>query len=79
MLTVTDIAEDLKLSRQTVQAYLKTGLIQGVKIGRRWRVADDAYAAFKKSLTASPDPHGFSPPDARSQAARRGAVTRGKK
>ncbi|HBX43823.1 MAG: hypothetical protein JSV28_06755 [Deltaproteobacteria bacterium] len=30
----------LKLSRITVQAYLRAGRMKGVKIGKRWHVTD---------------------------------------
>ncbi len=37
---VEDLVRMLKLSRITVQAYLRAGRMKGVKIGKRWHVTD---------------------------------------
>ncbi len=37
---VEDLVRMLKVSRITVQAYLRTGRMKGVKIGKRWHVTD---------------------------------------
>lgn len=37
---VEDLVKMLKISRITVQAYLRAGRMKGVKIGKRWHVTD---------------------------------------
>jgi hypothetical protein len=37
---VEDLVKMLKLSRVSVQSYLRTGRMKGVKIGKRWHVTD---------------------------------------
>ncbi len=41
MYTVTEVAEILKLHRETVAEMLRTGRIKGVKIGKVWRVSQE--------------------------------------
>lgn len=43
---VEDLVRMLKISRITVQAYLRTGRMKGVKIGKRWHVTDKNLRAF---------------------------------
>ena len=43
---VEDLVKMLKLSRVSVQAYLRTGRMKGVKIGKRWHVTDENLKAF---------------------------------
>ena len=39
LLTVSEVAEQLKLSSMTVRNYLRRGDLEGIKIGRRqWRI-----------------------------------------
>ena len=74
MLTVRDIADDLQLKPSTITSYLRTGRIPGTRaLGGDWRVRIEDYEAFKDSLFPAASEHGFSPRDARSQAAQRAA------
>jgi len=43
---VEDLVKMLKVSRVTVQAYLRAGRIRGVKIGKRWHVTDSNLRDF---------------------------------
>lgn len=44
--TLDEVAALLHLTRRTLYNYIKGGKIQAVKIGRTWRVTDDALRAF---------------------------------
>lgn len=44
--TVQEIVKILKVSQNTVLAMLKDGRLQGVKIGRFWRVSEKNLKAF---------------------------------
>lgn len=75
MLTVNQIADDLHLKPSTITRYLREGRIKGtLALGGNWRVRQADYDAFKDSLFPTPSEHGFSPRDARSQAAQRAAT-----
>ena len=80
MLTVNEIAADLKVKPDTVAAYLRAGRMRGTRsLGGNWRVMEDDYEDFKRSLFLQPDPedpYKFTPRDARSEAASKGAVSR---
>lgn len=72
MLTVRDIADDLQLKPSTITGYLREGRIFGTRaLGGDWRIRAEDYEAFKTSLFPAATGHGFSPRDARSQAAQR--------
>ena len=47
-LTVTEVAELLKVHPETVRNYLKKGKIQGIKLDREWRISEDALSQFLK-------------------------------
>lgn len=79
MLTVHDVAKDLAITPETVQTYLRSKRIAGVKLGGRWRIPEEAYEAFKHSLEPTSNPYGFTPPSARSRAASAAAATRNRK
>lgn len=49
---VKDLAKMLKVSRVTVQSYLRAGRIKGIKIGKQWQVTD---ANLKKFLSGNHD------------------------
>jgi len=71
-LTPRDIAADLQVSVGTAQDYLKAGLIGGafqVVENGPWRIDSELYAAWKAEKAQPSDPHKFSAPSARSQAA----------
>jgi predicted site-specific integrase-resolvase len=50
---VEDLVKMLKLSRVSVQAYLRTGRMKGVKIGKRWHVTDENLKTFLSGDTES--------------------------
>ncbi len=43
---VEDLVKMMKLSRVSVQAYLRTGRMKGVKIGKHWHITDENLKAF---------------------------------
>jgi hypothetical protein len=50
---VEDLVKMLKLSRVSVQAYLRTGRMKGVKIGKRWHVTDENLKSFLSGDTGT--------------------------
>lgn len=44
--TVDDIAELLQVSQRTVYDYLRSGKLKGKKIGKYWKVTEEALRAF---------------------------------
>lgn len=50
---VEDLVRLLKLSRVSVLAYLRSGRIRGVKIGKRWHVTDGNLRSFLSGDTES--------------------------
>ena len=78
MLTVNEIAADLKVKPDTVAAYLRAGRMRGTRsLGGNWRVMEEDFEDFKRSLFPRPDdPYRFTPRDERSEAATKGARTR---
>ncbi len=52
---VEDLVKMLKISRVTVQAYLRAGRIRGVKIGKRWHVTDSNLRDFLSGNTKGRD------------------------
>lgn len=44
--TVPELAKLLKMTPQTVRAYLKSGKIKGTKAGAKWVASEDAVKAF---------------------------------
>lgn len=53
---VEDLVKLLKVSRVTVQAYLRAGKIRGVKIGKRWHVTDSNLRDFLSGNTGARGP-----------------------
>jgi excisionase family DNA binding protein len=51
LLRVEEAAERLAISRTLIFAYLKSGAIESVKVGRLRRIPADALAAFVTRLT----------------------------
>ncbi len=45
-LTPEEVAQRLRISRITVMSHLRSGALKGVKVGRLWRISEDALAAF---------------------------------
>ena len=46
LLTPEEVAERLQISRITVLNHLRSGALKGTKVGRLWRVSEEALAAF---------------------------------
>ena len=46
LLTTQEVANILKVTVRTVYSLLESGELQGVKIGRVWRVSEDDLRAF---------------------------------
>ncbi|NCB25780.1 MAG: DNA-binding protein [Bacteroidia bacterium] len=44
--TLSEVAEILHLTRRTVYSYVKSKKIKAVKIGRQWRVSQEAMREF---------------------------------
>ena len=52
LLTVTEAAAQLRVSRRTLLRWLQTGRLPGVKIGRDWRIdPDDLVQIIQSSKT----------------------------
>ena len=49
LLTPAQVAKRLRVSERTVYAWLHSGRLSGRKVGRRWRVTEDALAALERS------------------------------
>ena len=49
--TLDEIADILKVTRRTLYTYVKTGKLDAVKIGRYWRVREDALNKFLETGT----------------------------
>ena len=49
MLTVDEVAAELKVSRAAVYALVRSGLLPAVRVGRRIRVAERVLANFIES------------------------------
>ena len=57
VMTVREVAEELKVRRDTVRRMLAAGQLPGVKIGRDWRVPrDELSARLTQGLTQQADP-----------------------
>ena len=46
LLTPDEVAEKLKVSRLTVMAYLRSGVLGGRKVGRLWRISEEDLRMF---------------------------------
>lgn len=44
--TPKEVAEILQITERTVQRYLKEGTLKGVKVGKLWRVTEQALNEF---------------------------------
>lgn len=47
-LTPAQVAELLQMETETVQGWLRTGRLKGIKIGRYWRIREEALDQFIK-------------------------------
>lgn len=50
-LTAADVAADLRVSKRTAYDMLRSGAIPAFRVGARWRVDSDEYAAWKRDRT----------------------------
>lgn len=48
-LTVNEVADEMRISRMTVYRLLHSGELPGVRVGRSFRVPEDALAAYLRS------------------------------
>lgn len=55
-LTVIEVAEVMRVSKMTVYRLLHSGELPGVRVGRSFRVPEDALAAYLRSSTTAPLP-----------------------
>lgn len=44
--TLTEVIDILKVTRKTLYAYIKSGKIKAIKIGRNWRITDESLREF---------------------------------
>ncbi len=49
--TLAEIAEQLQITRRTLYSWVKEGKLPAVKLGRQWRVSEEALADFLKKGT----------------------------
>ena len=47
-LTVTEVADLIRVHPETVRVYLKKGKIKGLKLDRAWRISENALSHFLK-------------------------------
>lgn len=70
ILTPDDVAADLKVPRQHVLRRLRAAQLPGFRVGRYWRIDQDAYTEWKAAqLAGQDDPNRFTPRSPRSTAA----------
>lgn len=55
-LTVDEVAGVMRVSRMTVYRLLHSGELPGVRVGRSFRVPEEALAAFLRSSATVPPP-----------------------
>lgn len=48
MLTIEDVAKELRLNSMTIFRHLQSGKIKGVKIGRAWRISEKELDRIKE-------------------------------
>jgi len=53
LFTPDEVAEYLTLSPLTIKNYLRTGKLEGVRVGGHWRVKESALAAFVAAQEAA--------------------------
>lgn len=49
--TIDEAAQALKLGKSTLYKYIKSGKLNGAKIGKDWRFTEDQLKDFLKSMT----------------------------
>lgn len=53
--TTNEVAEHLRVKRVTVLRYLNTGLLKGIKQGKKWRILDSELQDYLNDLKAQRD------------------------
>ena len=48
MLTIKEVANDLKVHEMTILRHLNYGNIKGVKIGKSWRISEEELERIKR-------------------------------
>ncbi len=51
--TLEELSEKIKIPVITLRKYLKAGKLEGVKIGKHWRITDEQLKEFIESCTKS--------------------------
>lgn len=49
--TTDEVQELLKVTKRTIYNYIKAGQIRAIKVGRNWRITEDALKDFLKKGT----------------------------
>ena len=57
-LTVEEVAAQMRVSKMTVYRLLHSGDLPGVRVGRSFRVPQDALDAYLRSASTVPAEHG---------------------
>ena len=53
LLGVKEVAEQLEVCQHTVRAWMHAGLLEAVRVGRRWKTTANALNAFVQANTAA--------------------------
>jgi excisionase family DNA binding protein len=48
--TTEEIAEKMKVKEATVRSWIKSGRLKALKIGREWRISEQAFDGFLEGL-----------------------------
>ena len=49
--TLKEVSDTIKIPENTIRIWLRSGRIEGVKIGRHWRITETALEKFLKEHT----------------------------
>lgn len=49
--TLEEVSQKIKIPIPTLRKYLKSGKLQGAKIGKHWRITDEQLKQFVDSCT----------------------------
>lgn len=56
LLTLNEVAQELKISRRTAYRYLSDGVLQGAKVGAQWRFSHQQIAEIAQISKGEPEP-----------------------
>jgi excisionase family DNA binding protein len=65
---VSEVAEILGVSRQTVLKYIKSGLVPGIRVGGRYLIMKDEFEEFLRSGGKRPVEAGIQPEEVAEEA-----------